>query len=538
LAGPKSKKPSFCPLDQAVVALTSTVKTQALRIGLASGASPPPDSLFEVFFFELDVDGVAEIDVRRVKVFTDDLEDARHTEDGQWVGVDAFIKRCTRLQSLFGQGIETLRRDELETLALQVADYDHSRSGAVLSANTLVGFLSCATAEDGRRSSSSGGGGSGGGGLSQRHRSLQRRERRSILHTLRLRLDSDEVASDVAAFKDSLADKEAASGKEVDAGKLHRYVHKRVGLDLSECEVLALMRDIRADSRGGGGGGSSNNGGGSTVVTRASLEAFVLNGDSSEANKNKASSSSSSSSRATDNATAHINNSSSSERVIIDIQVSSTPPRSPRGYSYRAASVEPRHNHHHHQSSQRNHRSSSNARGGSVATRERGGGRNGASAHSKTEDATHAGIVVATGGLLAVPAPVYVWYLKGLRAEHNDSNSGGGSSFSAMEADDDEDSDNSDAGSEDGEEEEDDDDEEGATGGKGGARRRQQRLVARRNNNNNSSSSKTNKSNQLVNPGTTRLSPIIDVRVEEEKVSTDLVAAGYTLAGAVGKGMS
>jgi hypothetical protein len=35
--------------------------------------------------------------------------------------------------------------------------------------------------------------------------------------------------------------------------------------------------------------------------------------------------------------------------------------------------------------------------------------------------------------------------------------------------------------------------------------------------------------------GTTRLPPIVDLLIEEDAVSSDLVIAGYTLAGAVGR---
>jgi hypothetical protein len=38
-----------------------------------------------------------------------------------------------------------------------------------------------------------------------------------------------------------------------------------------------------------------------------------------------------------------------------------------------------------------------------------------------------------------------------------------------------------------------------------------------------------------VDSGTTRLAPIVDVRIEEERVSSDLVAAGYVLVAPVGR---
>jgi len=333
----------FCPLEAAVAVLTSTVRTLALSAGSAAG----DQDLFDVFFFLLDVDGSSALDSQRFDTVIADIARAKRQDaDGgsaHPASVDVFISRLLRLQTVFGSG-ESLRVDELELLAGHAADV--ARSGPVLTYAGLLGFLSCAAVA---------------GGASGRHKSTQRRERRSLLHSVRLNLEADGLADGQPAFDDVLGTRGGSSV--VDSAKLHAWVRKRVGQDLCQDEVLAMLRDVKQQSPrptpGARDGDGQPDGDGDLWlpvdcrVDRRCLEAFVHDRSRSHHDKTNKDSG---------------EKRAAAQRIIIDVAVGPAAPAAPFGYAYRKVAV------------------------------------------SSSTDSGHGGISLS-GGLLPAP-PSYIWYLR------------------------------------------------------------------------------------------------------------------------------
>jgi hypothetical protein len=115
------RKTSFCPLEDAVAALTSSMRTEAMLIGAARVESQDHE-LFEAYFFLLDIEGGASIDKERAECIRADLKKARqHDNDDDGfpaISSESFMRRITRVQSNFGHG--SLTKSEIEVLADQV----------------------------------------------------------------------------------------------------------------------------------------------------------------------------------------------------------------------------------------------------------------------------------------------------------------------------------------------------------------------------------------------------------------------------------
>jgi hypothetical protein len=434
-------------LEAAVAVLTSHAKTQAMAIGAGGEGEGAGRDLFEVFFFLLDVAGGSAVDAQRYACVAEEVAAAREASDDalEPVSVDSFIGRLLRLQTLFGSG-EPLRRDELDLLASMASEHSPHRKGPVLTFGGLLGFLCFAP------------GNGPGKAAAHRHRALQRRERKAVLQSLRLRLSEAGVTDDSEAFTDALGalsdgdSSGAAALALVEPKKLHKWCLKRsngVGaLDLTRDEVLALLRDIKAsdscrrdrdtvDAAGLADGGSVV--APDCLVTLRCLEAF-LRGDNQATSAHAAA------------AEPGTRGGSDGGRVILDVCVGPTAPRAVvGGYAYHQVHV---------------HSS------GSASAYSRG------STRAAAADSQHGGLNVGVSSLLP-SAPVYVWCLR---------SKGDGSAAEAEPT-----------AAEDGED-----------GDSSGEERR-------------------------VWAGTSRLAPVVDLRIEDERLSSDLVAAGYTLAGAVGR---
>mmetsp|Transcript_32352 Transcript_32352/g.37963 ORF Transcript_32352/g.37963 Transcript_32352/m.37963 type:complete len:2112 (+) Transcript_32352:48-6383(+) len=282
----------FCQLESAVVVLTSTANTTALSIGVSREKNN--ENLFEAFFFSLDIDGKSNVDSTRFECMHDDIAKARdqgHGDPADAIGVDAFIHRVLKLQTLFGQG-ESLRRDELDQIAMYIGEYKPLHGVPIISFQSLLDFLCCSSISL----------------ASWNHtQQLQRRERRSILHSLRLRLTGvTSMTLEEALIADGI----------VDPSKLHTWLLKEFGHDMTEDEIHAILRDMAADHKAKAHGSNLPS---DCCISLSGLEDFVLDGHIVENKRDR-----------------------DTFRVIMDVQVRTTCPPSPPGLSYRRVSVKTR----------------------------------------------------------------------------------------------------------------------------------------------------------------------------------------------------
>jgi len=442
--------------------LTSHAKSQAMAIGAGGEGEGGGRDLFEVFFFLLDVGGGSAVDAQRYACVAEDVSAIREGSDDMLepVSVDTFIGRLLRLQTLFGVG-EPLRRYELDLIASMASEHSPHCKGPVITFGGLLGFLSFAP------------GNGPGKSAAHRHRALQRRERKAVLQTLRLKLSESSVTDDPESFLEALGaltDSDSSgvvSLAAVEPKKLHSWFLKHcrsVGVtDLTRDEVLALLRDIKASSldshyRDSDAAGLAD--GGSVVssdcfVTMRCLEAF-LKGDN-----HSTSSTAPQGAAAASGDTATRNN--NHNYVILDVCVGPTAPRAlAGGYAYHQVCVH-------------------SAGGGSIKSSSSRSSRAHTNPH---QDSSHGGLNLGSSSILSSP-PVYVWCLRG-KSDSNDNH--GPEAEPPPSGNDDHDDDSSWPGEE-----------------------------------------------RHMWAGTPRLAPVVDLRIEEEKASSDLVAAGYTFVGAVAR---
>ena len=124
---------SFCRMEDAVAALVSAAKSSAISIPSANGPrkAPTEPDLFDVFYFDVDVSGDAELDRSRRAQLRRELDDVQNASEDvgddeavlPFVTVSVIIERILKLQMHFECGGESLRRDELDMLIMQVHNH-------------------------------------------------------------------------------------------------------------------------------------------------------------------------------------------------------------------------------------------------------------------------------------------------------------------------------------------------------------------------------------------------------------------------------